>query len=216
MSPFVHSTYFGAHHGPQPVPDWVITEDAARQLERGILKTGKEADVHLVERRLGDRRNLLAAKRYRAAERRQFRDDSRYRRARRTGNRRTDLAIDKGTRAGVAFRAEQWVANEFDVMGRLWSAGVAVPYPVQRIGSELMVEYLGEGPVPRTSPGIRHRQRPDPSCGRSPDRGTGVSGLSACPRTSRVADVSISGRDVGCLAGITTQKCTRPGSGRRK
>jgi len=24
------------------------------------------------------------------------------------------LAIDKGTRAGVAFRAEQWVANEFD------------------------------------------------------------------------------------------------------
>jgi len=78
----------------------VITEDAARQLERGILKTGKEADVHLVERRLGDRRNLLAAKRYRAAEREQFRDDSRYRQARRTGNRR-DLAIDKGTRAGV-------------------------------------------------------------------------------------------------------------------
>jgi len=63
VSPFVHSTYFGAHHGPQPMPDWVITEDAAQQIERGILKTGKEADVHLVERRLGDRRNLLAAKR---------------------------------------------------------------------------------------------------------------------------------------------------------
>ena len=151
MSAFVHSSYRDAYLGPQPVPTWVITEDAAQQIERGILKTGKEADVHLVERRLGERRNLLAAKRYRAAERRQFRDDSRYRQARRTGNRRTDLAIDKGTRAGVAFRAEQWVANEFAVLGRLWSAGVAVPYPVQRIDSELMVEYLGDddGAAPR-------------------------------------------------------------------
>ncbi len=51
----------------------------------------------------------------------------------------------------MAFRAEQWGANEFDVLGRLWSAGVAVPYPVQRIDSELMVEYLGdeEGAAPR-------------------------------------------------------------------
>ena len=104
-----------------------------------------------MERRLGARRNLLAAKRYRAAERRQFWDDSRYRQARRTVNRRTDLAIDRGTRARVAFRAEQWVANEFDVLGRLWSAGVAVPYPVQRIGDELMVEYLSDddGAAPR-------------------------------------------------------------------
>ena len=138
------STYFGAEHGPQPPPDWVITEDAAHQIERGILKTGKEADVHLVERRLGDRRNLLAAKRYRSLVHRQFRDDSRYRQARRTGNRRTDLAMAKGTAAGRAFRAEEWVANEFDVLGRLWSAGVSVPYPVQRLGDELLIEYLGD------------------------------------------------------------------------
>ena len=71
------STYFGAYHGPEPTPYWVITEDAAHQIERGLLKTGKEADVHLVERRLGDRRNLLAAKRYRSLDRRLFRDDSR-------------------------------------------------------------------------------------------------------------------------------------------
>ena len=138
------STYFAAEHGPQPPPDWVITDDAAHQIERGVLKTGKEADVHLVERRLGERRNLLAAKRYRSLARRQFRDDTRYRQGRRTGNRRTDLAMEKGTRAGLAFRAELWVANEFDVLGRLWSAGAAVPYPVQRSGDELMVEYLGD------------------------------------------------------------------------
>jgi len=145
------STYFNAEHGPQPAPGWVITEDAAHQIERGVLKTGKEADVHLLERRLGDRRNLLAAKRYRSLARRQFRDDSRYRQSRRTGNRRTDLAMEKGTQAGLAFRADQWVATEFSVLGRLWSAGVPVPYPVQRSGSELLLEYFGDddGAAPR-------------------------------------------------------------------
>ena len=145
------STYFAAEHGPLPTPAWVMTEDAAHQIERGLLKTGKEADVHLVERRLGERRNLLAAKRYRSLAHRHFRNDSRYRQARRTGNRRTDLAIDKGTRAGLVFRAEEWVANEFDVLGRLWSAGAAVPYPVQRSADEIMLEYLGDddGAAPR-------------------------------------------------------------------
>ena len=138
------STYFSAQHGPQPPPDWVITEDAAHQIERGILKTGKEADVHLLERRLNGERNLLAAKRYRSEVHRQFRDDSRYRQARRTGNRRTDLAMAKGTTTGRVFRAEEWVANEFDVLGRLWSAGVSVPYPVQRLGNEILSEYLGD------------------------------------------------------------------------
>lgn len=150
------STYFAAEHGPLPPPDWLITEDAAHQIERGILKTGKEADVYLVDRRLGERRNLLAAKRYRSLARRQFRDDSRYRQPRRTGNRRTDLAIEKGTRAGLAFRAEEWVANEFDTLGRLWSAGVSVPYPVQRSGNEIMLEYLGDDEA--AAPRLVHAQ----------------------------------------------------------
>ena len=36
--------------GPEPWPDWVITESAAIDTELGILKTGKEADVVLLER----------------------------------------------------------------------------------------------------------------------------------------------------------------------
>lgn len=63
MTTFVYSSYCDADVGPQPVLTWVITEDAAQQIERGVLKTGKEADVHLVERRLDERRNLVAAKR---------------------------------------------------------------------------------------------------------------------------------------------------------
>ncbi|HVF33031.1 MAG TPA: RIO1 family regulatory kinase/ATPase [Acidimicrobiales bacterium] len=136
------STYTSADPGPEPIPDWVITEDAARQHERGVIKTGKEADVHLVERVLGDRVNLLAAKRYRDLDERAFRNDAKYRR--RLGDRRVELAIAQGTRAGLTFKAQLWLETEFDALGRLWEAGAAVPYPVQKLGVELMMEYLGD------------------------------------------------------------------------
>ncbi len=136
------TTYTDATHGPEPVPDWVITEDAARQFERGILKTGKEADVHLVERVLGADRNVLAAKRYRDVQERNFRNDAKYRR--RTGDRRTDLAMAQGTRLGMGFRAQLWIQTEFDTLSRLWSAGAPVPNPVQMRDNELMLEYLGD------------------------------------------------------------------------
>jgi len=68
-------------HGPEPRPDWVITEDGAVDTELGILKTGKEGDVFLLERAVpGDpeRHSLLAAKRYRDNDHRQFHRDSGY------------------------------------------------------------------------------------------------------------------------------------------
>ncbi len=136
------TTYTSAETGPKPVPDWVITDDAARQYERGVIKTGKEADVHLVERVLGDRRNVLAAKRYRDLDERAFRKDAKSRM--RAGDRRVDLAIARGTKAGLTFRAQLWLETEFDALGRLWEAGCAVPYPVQKLGIELMMEYLGD------------------------------------------------------------------------
>ena len=36
--------------GPEPRPDWVVTAQGAIDTELGILKTGKEADVFLLER----------------------------------------------------------------------------------------------------------------------------------------------------------------------
>lgn len=136
------TTYTAADHGPEPIPEWVITADAARQYELGILKTGKEADVHVVQRRLGDNVNILAAKRYRDLDERTFRDNAKYRK--RAGDRRADLAIARGTRAGVGFRAARWVETEWEALGTLWSAGAPVPYPVQRLGTEVMLEYLGD------------------------------------------------------------------------
>jgi RIO kinase 1 len=141
--PFAN-TYLRAEHGPDPVPEWVITEDAARQYELGLLKTGKEAEVFLVERELGDRRQLLAAKRYRKPADRTFRDDARYRSGRKTGDRRIDLAVAKGTQRGTEFRSYLWAGTEFATLGRLWSAGVSVPYPVQHMGTEVMLEFIGD------------------------------------------------------------------------
>jgi RIO kinase 1 len=137
------STYPGADHGPDPVPDWLLTSGDATEQELGLLKTGKEADVHLVERRLGDEVNVLAAKRYRKFEDRMFRNDARYRAGRRTGESRLDKAVAEGNKAGMAFRARLWLTTEFDTLCRLWSAGVAVPYPVQRSGNEVMIQLIG-------------------------------------------------------------------------
>jgi RIO kinase 1 len=154
------TTYTAADPGPSPVPDWVITDDAARQFERGVIKTGKEADVHLVERTLGDRRNLLAAKRYRDLDEKAFRSDAKYRK--RLGDRRVDLAIAQGTRAGMSFRAQLWLETEFDSLTRLWEIGCAVPYPVQKLGIELMMEYIGDEDeaAPRLINAVSELERP--------------------------------------------------------
>jgi RIO kinase 1 len=139
------STYARADaRGPAPVPDWLITEDAATEDELGLMKSGKEAEVYLVERNLGDRTNLLAAKRYRRADRRAFRNDVLYTDGRKTGNTRFDRAVAKGTRKGLQFRAVTWAAHEFDLLGRLWESGAPVPYPVQLLGTEVMLEYFGD------------------------------------------------------------------------
>jgi RIO kinase 1 len=44
----------GVVHGPEPHPDWLVTALAAVDTELGILKTGKEAEVHLVRRAVPD------------------------------------------------------------------------------------------------------------------------------------------------------------------
>src|SRR5579862_6549852 len=73
------TTYPVADHGPEPTPAWLITSGAAHQVDLGLLKTGKEADVHLIERSHKEAVNVLAAKRYRQFEDRMFRNDARYR-----------------------------------------------------------------------------------------------------------------------------------------
>jgi RIO kinase 1 len=140
------STWDGAQHGPKPRPRWVITEHAAVDTELGVLKTGKEADVHLIERSVPgtDRRTLLAAKRYRSAEHRMFHRDAGYLEGRRVRRSRETRAMANRTGFGRELLSGQWANAEFAALASLWSAGVAVPYPVQLAGAELLLEFVGD------------------------------------------------------------------------
>ncbi len=132
----------GITAGPEPRPDWVITADAAVDTELGILKTGKEADVFLLERATEDQSVIMAAKRYRSHDDRMFHRDSGYREGRRMRNTRDTRAAAKGTRWGRSIQAGEWTRAEFGFLCQLWSAGVPVPYPVQLDGTEILMEFI--------------------------------------------------------------------------
>ncbi|MHA6793301.1 serine protein kinase RIO [Pseudonocardia bannensis] len=139
------STWDAAEHGPEPRPRWVITENAAVDTELGVLKSGKEADVHLLERAVpgAARRTLLAAKRFRTAEHRLFHRDASYLEGRRVRRSREMRAMATRTAFGRDLLAQQWARAEFAALGRLWAAGLPVPYPVQLAGTEVLLEFIG-------------------------------------------------------------------------
>jgi RIO kinase 1 len=144
------TTWLDAVHGPRPRPGWVVTELAARDTELGILKTGKEADVHLLRREVPgtERGCLLAAKRYRDPRHRMFHRDAAYTQGRRVRRSRETRAMARRTEFGRELLAGQWAAAEFDALSRLWRLGqggaIRVPYPVQLRGTELLLEFVGD------------------------------------------------------------------------
>ncbi|WP_405064042.1 serine/threonine protein kinase [Kribbella sp. NBC_01505] len=137
--------------GPEPRPSWVVTAQAAIDTELGVLKTGKEADVFLIERAveaIGDapaQSSLLAAKRYRGEEHRSFHRSTSYVEGRRTRNSRDSRAMAKKTQHGRNVAAGQWAGAEWGALNQLWKAGVPVPYPVQIDGTELLMEFIDDG-----------------------------------------------------------------------
>ena len=143
------TTWDTASRGPRPRPDWVVTELSAVDTERGILKTGKEADVHLIEREAPGRSCLLAAKRYRSAEQRMFHRDAGYLEGRRVRRSREMRAMRRRTEFGRSLIADQWALAEFGALSRLWTlsqerGGIRVPYPVSVDSSELLLEFIGD------------------------------------------------------------------------
>ncbi|MFJ5542943.1 serine protein kinase RIO [Micromonospora chalcea] len=161
------SSWDRAVHGPEPYPDWLVTELAARDTELGVLKTGKEADVHLVRRAVPDtdRSCLLAVKRYRDAQHRLFHRDAGYLEGRRVRRSREMRAMTGRTAFGRQMIAGQWAAAEFAALSQLWEIGaasgrIAVPYPVQLLGTELMLEFVGDAEAGEAAPRLA-QVRPD-------------------------------------------------------
>ncbi|TQM62218.1 serine protein kinase RIO [Humibacillus xanthopallidus] len=140
------SSWDGATHGPKPRPDWVITDLGAVESDLGVLKTGKEADVHLVRRWLPgvpERDVLMAGKRYRSSKHRMFHRDAGYLEGRRVRKSRENRAMRTRTAYGKELISGLWAFAEFETLVRLWEAGLPVPYPVQLSEDEMLMEFIG-------------------------------------------------------------------------
>lgn len=137
--------------GPRPYPDWLVTEAAAVDTDLGLLKTGKEADVSLLRRGVPDtdRWCLLARKQYRSTQHRMFHRDAGYLEGRRMRESRNNRAMSRRTSYGRELIAGQWAGAEFAALKQLWevsnsSGHPVVPYPVQTLGTELLMEFIGD------------------------------------------------------------------------
>ncbi len=131
--------------GPEPHPPWVVTSQGAIDTELGILKTGKEADVFLVERSdplAPDEAVVMAAKRYRSPEHRTFHRSAAYTEGRSMKRSRDERAIKRKSTFGRLVAAGEWAISEWDALNRLWLLGLPVPYPVQIDGTEILMEWI--------------------------------------------------------------------------
>jgi RIO kinase 1 len=153
--------------GPEPRPDWVVTSQGAIDTELGVLKTGKEADVHLLER--ADPHDpaggvVMAAKRYRSTDHRTFHRAAAYTEGRSVKRSRDDRAIKRKSTFGRLVAAGEWAVSEWSALVRLWELGLPVPYPVQVDGTELLMEWIsvpGADGYAETAPRLA-QTRPEP------------------------------------------------------
>ncbi|MDR2294816.1 MAG: serine/threonine protein kinase [Microbacterium sp.] len=132
--------------GPRPHPAWLVTSAAAFDTELGVVKTGKEADVHLIERAVPDQEGcLLAAKRYRGNDTSDFHRSGQYEEGRRLRRSRDVRAVEKKSAYGRSVSAGHWAGSEFAALCAAYEAGIPVPYPVQVSGTEVLLEFIGKG-----------------------------------------------------------------------
>lgn len=139
----------------RPAPAWLI-HDSYEDRQLGVFKSGKEAEVFLVERRSPGGRCLLAHKRYRPrkpgkGELRElgfskgsiYHNDAVYHQGWHLKS-RDQRAVDHATRHGQELVAALWPINETQMLRRAWQAGASVPYPVERTAEGLLMEYVGD------------------------------------------------------------------------
>src|SRR3989442_7713265 len=99
--------------------DW-LDVGSYQDVPLGLLKTGKESEVHLVARTGTSKTALLAEKRFKAWDRRSFPDDSTYRGGLGEGTPRESRAMRKKTRHRPVAVHTRWIAHQM---------GTLVPVP---------------------------------------------------------------------------------------
>jgi len=105
------------------------------------LKSGKEADVYVV--RCGG--ETCAAKVYKEAHKRSFRQAVDYTENRKVRNSRQARAMAKGTAFGRKQQEAAWQSAEVDALYRLAAAGVRVPRPSNFHDGVLLMELVADG-----------------------------------------------------------------------
>lgn len=155
------------HDTERAAPAW-LTDDQTPFTDEvlGLLKTGKEAEVFVIERCSldGTHRALLAHKRYRPtkvgkgeieglgfARSRTFTNDVLYHEGRRLRYSRDQRAVERMTDYGKRLLAERWPGQELETLERVHAAGVTVPYPVCFTGDGMLMQLIGDetGAAPR-------------------------------------------------------------------
>jgi RIO kinase 1 len=143
---------------PPDPPGWLV-EQPYDDVDHGAVKSGKEAQVNLVERIGADGRScLIARKRYlprtvthkgqlealgvqRAST---FRHDVQYREGRQFRKTRDRRAVERMSTYGKHLLQDRWTGMEHEVMSALWRRGVAVPYPISFADDVFDLEYIGD------------------------------------------------------------------------
>jgi RIO kinase 1 len=150
------------HDPGRAAPAW-LTAGSTEDEVLGLLKTGKEAEVFIVERRTldGAHSALLAHKRYRPTKvshkgelqalgftrARSFANDAKYHEGRKFRRSREARAVERMTDLGKRILAERWPGQELATLVRAHEAGVTVPYPVEFTGDGLLMQLLGDDGV---------------------------------------------------------------------
>ena len=114
----------------------------------GELKSGKEATVYLTRGPSG----LGAAKLYRDAAVRSFKNDTIYRDGRFIADARVKKAIDQRSKTGVSAQQALWVMHEYAELWTLFEAGLPVPKPLvgpgaddcAKAGRVVLMEFVGD------------------------------------------------------------------------
>jgi RIO kinase 1 len=141
-------------------PEWLVAEPFT-EIHHGVVKSGKEAQVDLVERIALDEPEvscLIARKRYlprqvthkgqleamgvqRAST---FRHDVQYREGRQFRKTRDRRAVERMSTYGKKLLQDRWTGHEHDVMATLYDAGAPVPYPIGYADDVFDLQYLGD------------------------------------------------------------------------
>jgi RIO kinase 1 len=109
-----------------------------------IVKTGKEASVHLCRANPSTGEDLLALKLYHPLDRRDFRDESLYRDGEWIKERRVRVALEKRTRFGREVQGSIWVNREWETLRTLSDGGAPVPRPIAATDDAILMTYIGD------------------------------------------------------------------------